>query len=148
MSSNNLKNLAVCLTSVIPCCIMAAKGLLEMSDMDNRKIMAENIRRHMEQKGVKAKDVCDALGIPMPTFSDWINGKTYPRIDKIEKMAAYFGVSKSALVEVPGTNSGDAEIKAALWGGDRELTAEDIDVLWEDVRDYVKFKTEQRKRSK
>lgn len=33
------------------------------------------------------------------TLSDWVNGKTYPRIDKIERMAAYFGVEKSALLE-------------------------------------------------
>lgn len=35
----------------------------------------------------------------MPTFSDWVNAKTYPRIDKIEMMANYFGISKSDLVE-------------------------------------------------
>lgn len=35
----------------------------------------------------------------MPTFSDWINAKTYPRIDKIELMANYFGIEKSDLVE-------------------------------------------------
>ncbi len=35
----------------------------------------------------------------MPTFSDWVNAKTYPRIDKIELMANYFGISKSDLVE-------------------------------------------------
>ena len=32
-------------------------------------------------------------------LTDWINGRTYPRIDKIEKMAQYFGVQKSDLVE-------------------------------------------------
>ena len=35
----------------------------------------------------------------MPTFSDWVNAKTYPRIDKIELMANYFGISKADLVE-------------------------------------------------
>mgnify|MGYP000250745067 len=35
----------------------------------------------------------------MPTFSDWVNAKTYPRIDKIELMANYFGVTKADLVE-------------------------------------------------
>lgn len=119
-----------------------------MSDLDNRKIMANNIRRHMDAAGVKAKDVCDALKIPMPTFSDWINGKTYPRIDKIERMAAYFGVSKSALVEENTREVSEADIKAAFWGGDQELTEEDIDQLWKDLKDYMEYKTEQRKRGK
>lgn len=53
----------------------------------------------MELAGVTATDVCSTLKIPMPTFSDWINAKTYPRIDKIEMLANYFGILKSDLVE-------------------------------------------------
>ena len=33
------------------------------------------------------------------TFTDWVKGNAYPRIDKIELMADYFGISKSDLVE-------------------------------------------------
>ena len=32
-------------------------------------------------------------------MTDWVNGKKYPRIDRIEKLAIYFGVSKSDLIE-------------------------------------------------
>lgn len=67
--------------------------------LGNKQIMAKNIRRHMELKGVCAKDVCDDLGFKKSTFYDWLNGKVYPRIDKIEMMAYYFGVNKSDLVE-------------------------------------------------
>ncbi len=35
----------------------------------------------------------------MSTFSDWVHARTYPRIDKIEAMSNYFGVSKADLVE-------------------------------------------------
>jgi len=41
----------------------------------------------------------------MPTFSDWVNAKTYPRIDKIELMANYFGISKADLVEERSINT-------------------------------------------
>lgn len=68
----------------------------------NKEVMAKNIKRLMDEKGVKAIDVCRALAIKQPTFSDWLNAKTYPRIDKIELMARYFGVSKAALVEDQG----------------------------------------------
>ena len=44
-------------------------------------------------------DICDDLGFKYTTFSDWVNGKKYPRIDKIEMMANYFGVEKSDLIE-------------------------------------------------
>ena len=147
MSREDLKKLKH-LTSVCPCHIINPKGLLNMSDQDNRNIMAKNIRRHMDAAGVKPKDVCDALKIPMPTFSDWINGKTYPRIDKIERMAAYFGVSKSALVEENTSNAFVEDIVAGFWEGGKALTEEDIQQIWGDVLDYIKFRTaQQRKRN-
>ena len=70
-----------------------------MSGLGNKEIMARNIRYYMEQRGVSRQDVCDALGLKYTTFTDWVKGNTYPRIDKIEKMAEFFGVSKSDLVE-------------------------------------------------
>lgn len=70
-----------------------------MSDLGNREIMAANIQRLMERKGRTRTEVCEDLGIKYTTFTDWVKGKTYPRIDKIELMANYFGVSKSELVE-------------------------------------------------
>lgn len=65
----------------------------------NREVMARNILYYMEKQGVTATEVCNALGIKQNTFSDWVNAKTYPRIDAIEKMAQYFGISKAFLVE-------------------------------------------------
>ena len=78
--------------------------------IENKEVMARNIKRLMEGKQVKAMDVCRALDIKQPTFSDWINAKTYPRIDKIEKMARYFGVSQSDLVEARPVTYHDAAL--------------------------------------
>lgn len=61
--------------------------------------MAKNIRHYMGVFNVTQTEICNTLGIKMPTFSDWVNAKTYPRIDKIELMANYFGISKADLVE-------------------------------------------------
>lgn len=70
-----------------------------MSDLGNKEIMAKNIRHYMGVFNVTQTEICNTLGIKMPTFSDWVNAKTYPRIDKIELMANYFGISKADLVE-------------------------------------------------
>lgn len=70
-----------------------------MSALGNKQIMAKNIRYYMNKHSVSQTEICNTLGIKMPTFSDWVNAKTYPRIDKIELMANYFGVSKADLVE-------------------------------------------------
>lgn len=66
---------------------------------DNKQIMARNIKKYMERKGVSNQQLCDALDIKYTTFMDWIKGVTYPRIGKVELMANYFGCEKSDLIE-------------------------------------------------
>ena len=70
-----------------------------MNTEENKQIMAQNIRRYMEKKGVTNQQICDALGFKYTTFMDWIKGVTYPRIGKVEAMANYFGCEKSDLIE-------------------------------------------------
>ncbi|RRR34861.1 helix-turn-helix domain-containing protein [Streptococcus suis] len=67
--------------------------------LGNKEIMAENIKYFMDRKGVDRNQLCADLDLKYMTVSDWINAKSYPRIDKIELLANYFGVSKSDLVE-------------------------------------------------
>ena len=67
--------------------------------MDNKNVFASNLRRYMELKGKSRNDISEALGISYFTVSDWVNGKKYPRMDKIEMLANYFGIQKSDLIE-------------------------------------------------
>lgn len=76
-----------------------------MSDLGNKKIMADNISFYMNKNQKTRKDMCDALGVKYTTFTDWVKANTYPRIDKIELMANYFGISKADLVEKRTTSS-------------------------------------------
>lgn len=70
-----------------------------MSDLGNKEVMAKNIKYYMSLHNKTRKQICSDLGFAYTTFSDWINGKKYPRIDKIEMMANYFNIAKSDLVE-------------------------------------------------
>lgn len=70
-----------------------------MSDLGNKKIMAQNIQYYMNKYDKTRQDMCEALGVKYTTFTDWVKGNSYPRIDKIELMANYFGISKADLVE-------------------------------------------------
>lgn len=70
-----------------------------MSDLGNKEIMAKNIQYYMDKFGLGRQDMCNAIGVKYTTFTDWVKGNSYPRIDKIELMANYFGIEKSDLVE-------------------------------------------------
>ena len=71
-----------------------------MNSLGNKKIMADNIKKYMDIKHKTRQDLCRDLGFAYSTLTDWINAVKYPRIDKIEMMANYFGVTKSDLVEM------------------------------------------------
>ena len=70
-----------------------------MSNLGNKKTMSNNLKRYLRINKVSRTQLSENLGISYSTISDWVNGKSYPRIDKIEMMANYFGINKSDLVE-------------------------------------------------
>lgn len=67
--------------------------------LGNKEIMARNIQHYLDITNKTRMDVCKDLGFAYSTFSDWVNASKYPRIDKIEMMANYFGITKADLVE-------------------------------------------------
>ena len=76
-----------------------------MSNLGNKQIMAKNILFYMDKYNKTRNDMCEALSVKYTTFTDWVKGNSYPRIDKIELMANYFGISKADLVEEHSTST-------------------------------------------
>ena len=67
--------------------------------MDNKDIFSSNLKMYMELSGKSRNDISNALGISYFTITDWVKGKKYPRMDKVEMLANYFGIPKSYLIE-------------------------------------------------
>lgn len=104
-----------------------------MSDLGNKDVMAANLRRLLAYYDKLQKQVCTDLNIKETTFSDWINAKSYPRIDKIELLANYFGVKKSDLIECPTASPSSNAVRVPVLDTiptDMSLAA------MEDVLDY------------
>lgn len=70
-----------------------------MTNLGNKDVFAKNLKKYMQLNGKTRNEVCQALGLKYTTFTDWVNGKKYPRMDKIEMLANYFGIKKSDLIE-------------------------------------------------
>lgn len=70
-----------------------------MSGLGNKEILSKNLKFYLSKSGKDRSDICKDLGISYSTFTDWINGNKYPRIDSIERMANYFGIQKADLIE-------------------------------------------------
>ena len=70
-----------------------------MTSLGNKEILSRNLKYYIERSGKDRRELAETWGFPYSTVTDWINGKKYPRIDRIEIMADYFGVLKSDLIE-------------------------------------------------
>ena len=65
----------------------------------NKEILAKNLKKYIAKSGKDRTTVAEDLNLSYSTLTDWVNGNKYPRINNIEKLAAYFGISKSELIE-------------------------------------------------
>ncbi len=70
-----------------------------MGDLGNKEIFAKNLNYYMNINKKDRNDVARDLDLPYTTITSWCKGEFYPRIDKIQLLANYFGIQKSDLVE-------------------------------------------------
>lgn len=66
---------------------------------ENKRIFAKNFNYYLTINNKTQSDIVQDLKITASTVSDWSNGKKYPRVDKMQMLADYFGVLKSDLTE-------------------------------------------------
>lgn len=52
-----------------------------------------------DKKGIRDADVAKATEIPQSTFTDWKNGKSSPKLEKLIKIADYLGVTLDEFVK-------------------------------------------------
>ena len=70
-----------------------------MSNEWSKKTFARNLTYYIAMSGKSQKELAEVAGVSAPTFNEWVKAKKFPRIDKIQKLADYFGIQKSDLIE-------------------------------------------------
>lgn len=91
--------------------------------MESKSVFAKNLKRYMDDAGKTRNDICKDLGFNYYTFTSWVNGTKYPRMDKVEALARYFNIAKSDLIEEKPTETGGLSMnKTALMVLVEEMT--------------------------
>lgn len=81
-------------------------------DRYDTQIFAKNLSRLLESHHISQRDIAKILSVSSSTVSSWCTGQKIPRMDKIERLASYFGVLKSDLIEekpTPVSESGPTD---------------------------------------
>ena len=66
-----------------------------MPDSAARMAFPRILKMYMERNRMNQSDIADKLHVSKQTVSDWINGKKFPRVDKMQELADLFGVLMS-----------------------------------------------------
>lgn len=67
--------------------------------MNNKKILSKNLKRELKYRNLTPTEFARIMKYPETTVFNWIHGKSYPRIDKIQEMSDFFDIYKSDLTE-------------------------------------------------
>ena len=100
------------------------------------------------------------IGISKATVTGWKNG-SMPSDATLRKLADYFGVSPEELTGstgpaqrkspagVPNSDTqSEGQLMAAFFEGGKDLSEEEMAVLWQDAKDYIQWKLSQRRKAK
>lgn len=94
--------------------------------------MYEIFVKLLEKHGITAYKVSKATGIAGSTFSDWKNGRSVPKQDKLQKIANYFGVTVDYLMT--GEQEGEKEPDPELTARDERDIAKSLDYIMNEIR--------------
>lgn len=112
-----------------------------MSDNEQKKIFSRNLTRLLTERGKTQKEVADAISVSPQTFNTWCQGIALPRMGKVQRLAEYFNVRKSDLIdERTDDTTNKAPIVGSIPAGYPVFAQEDIegyaDIPYSDEENY------------
>lgn len=72
-----------------------------------KKIFSTNLKSLLTERSKNQLEVAKSIGVSPQTFNTWTQGIAIPRMGKLQKLADYFGVNKSDLLEEHSAPEGD-----------------------------------------
>lgn len=122
-----------------------------LNDLAQRvSLSASTIQRY--EKGIFDKiklPVIESIARVLDVTPEWLIGKEDTPQNLINDIT---GETKAALTEEANDHKSSpidkSTLQAAFWGGDKDLSQEDLDAMWSDVERFAAFLAEEKKRKK
>ncbi len=83
-----------------------------MTDEEQRRIFAKNLRYYLDLNNMQQKELASVLEIQPSTITNWLKQTAMPQVSTIQKIADYFRIGKSDLVDEKLDN--DSELDARI----------------------------------
>ncbi|HIR00499.1 MAG TPA: helix-turn-helix transcriptional regulator [Candidatus Scybalocola faecavium] len=97
-----------------------------MADEEQKRIFSKNLNKFLSQSQKTQKEVAEAINVSPQTFNTWCQGIALPRMGKVQKLADYFGILKSDLI--------DDKEDSDLTSRDKRDIAKDLDRIMAEIK--------------
>lgn len=69
-----------------------------MNEKDFNVIFSKNLNHYMEIRNITQNELAKRVGVSPTSVNNWCNGYKTPRMDKVDKICAFFRISRSDLM--------------------------------------------------
>ena len=79
--------------------------------MTNKNIFAKNLKHYMWLKNINQRDLAVALNVSDASVSHWLNGARMPRMEKLQSISLFLGITLHDLLEEHTNNFQNKPVK-------------------------------------
>ncbi len=111
------------------------------------------LRKYRLAAGLSQKELAGKLFVSQQAIARWETDKATPNPETVVKLAEIFDVTTDELLgkeSIPSSDESNTKenLQAAFWGGEKDLSQEDLDAMWNDVSRFAAFLANQKKQEK
>lgn len=119
-------------------------------------MFSAQLRKYRIAAGLSQKELAGKLFVSQQAVARWETDKATPNPETVVKLAEIFEVTTDELLGKEATSAGEGNpkkdvkenLQAAFWGGEKDLSQEDLDDMWNDVERFAAFLAEKKKQEK
>ena len=71
----------------------------KIEEKETQRIFSDNLKYYLKLNNKTQLDLANAIGVSNTTINNYVKGYNAPRMDKVDKICKYLGVSRSDLLE-------------------------------------------------
>ena len=119
-------------------------------------MFSAQLRKYRIAAGLSQKELAGKLFVSQQAVARWETDKATPNPETVVKLAEIFGVTTVELLgkEVNSEEENNSKhsirenLQAAFWGGEKDLSQEELDAMWDDVERFAAFLAEKKRQEK
>jgi len=85
-----------------------------IEEKETQRIFSNNLKYYLKLKNKTQLDLANAIGVSNTTINNYVKGYNAPRMDKVDKICKYLGISRSDLIEEKSTKTENQDISTMV----------------------------------